>query len=77
MARPSRERGLLEAVKCAFDSVTAENCRGWFRHLRAYHSKCLRKERILKEADDTCPTFRVLEDDEYDSEDEILIGTNQ
>lgn len=64
---------LLQAVSCAFSTVSISDCLGWYRHSRAYHTQCIRKAPIMKEADPFCPSFRVLDDDEVDSEDEIAV----
>lgn len=75
LSRSENTETLLESVEFAFRSITSENIRGWFRHSRAYHSMCLRKEPILKEANDECPQFLVVErppDVEEEELDELL-----
>ena len=73
-ARPDTNNTLMKSVKDASASVTAENCRGWFSHSRQYHGSCLRKEPVLKKANESCPEFSLLEDGRDGSEiDELLM----
>lgn len=70
MARSRSGEELFAAVSGAMDSITAENAQGWFRHTRKYHTKCLAREPILKEADEECPPFRILPDTNERESDE-------
>lgn len=66
---------LVQSVRTAFSEVTVANCIGWNRHTRAYHDQCLWKLRIEKQANSSCPAFRVEEidyDTPDDSEDELI-----
>lgn len=70
-------RGLMEAVEFAFNSVTSEDCSGWIRHSKKFFPQCINKQDINTEPED--PRFSDDEDEdmmEWDSEDELIQDSN-
>ncbi len=50
---PHTQMALLVAMDAACDDITAESCRGWIRHSRRYFPRCIARDDIRCDVDET------------------------
>ncbi len=50
---PHTQMALLVAMDAACDDITAESCRGWIRHSRRYFPRCIARDNIRCDVDET------------------------
>ncbi len=50
---PHSQMALLVAMDAACDDITAESCRGWIRHSRRYFPRCIARDDIRCDVDET------------------------
>lgn len=67
MAESSSNNHLMRSIEQAFESVSASDCEGWYRHMKSFFPQCFESRPILCEVDSGDTSIS-----DYESEDEIL-----
>lgn len=63
------QRSLLHAMDAACDDITGDQCRGWLRHARRFFPRCIARENIRCDVDESLwPDGQQRMDDQEEEE---------